>query len=205
MEQDWALNSISPTPCRAVGCLFSPNTPPKPPKRAPGAAQPPQLRALPYPRPFPSAPGASPGRPARPSLAPHRLDEPRGDLLGASPMPQGCRQRGELRLLPPRNPLLRRGGGSTAGGGGGRAQPFYHMMAPSCGEAPADEAVPPPSRPASPAPSTEGRVGSPPRPLRDPSGLRRLALGEQRALLRKPAPRPLRGWRGTAALRVGLA
>lgn len=27
MEQDWALNSVSPTPPRAVGCLFGPNTP----------------------------------------------------------------------------------------------------------------------------------------------------------------------------------
>lgn len=174
------------------------------PQRAPGAAQPSQPRALPCP--FASAPGAFPGRPARPSLAPHRLDEPWGDLLGASPMPQGCQQRGELQLLPTK-PLPRRGGGSTAGGGGGCAQPSHHMMAPSCGEAPADEAVPPPSRPALPARSSEGRVGGPPGPLRHPSGLRRLALGEQRALLREPAlsaPCPLRRWRGTAALRVGL-
>ncbi|XP_040403049.1 E3 SUMO-protein ligase NSE2 isoform X1 [Cygnus olor] len=92
-------------------------------------------------------------------------------------MPQGCQQRGELRLLP-QKPLPRHGGGSTAGGGGGCAQPSHHMMAPSCGEAPADEAVPPPSRPASPVRSREGRVGGPPGPLRHPSGLRRLALDD---------------------------
>lgn len=104
MEQDWTLNSTSPTPCRAVGCLFSPNTPPKPPETRPRCSA------------APSAPGASlslslplsPGRFSRPPCQALPCPSPPGRAPGRPPRSQphasGLPTAGRAPASPPKKP-----------------------------------------------------------------------------------------------------